>query len=105
MKPLTLPPVRHESDPLYTREDYSVAAAAAYLHTSHASIYAEAHAGRIGFRRGSMRRLLFSQADLDAYRESRRHPARPAAAPMGKSRAKAPARTAVLELPKRRVFA
>ena len=72
MKPVTLPPTLHESDPDVGRERFDVLQAAAYLQISRAALYREVAAGRIGHRRsGTGKRggtIRFSQRDLDVWR-------------------------------------
>lgn len=57
--------------PDYTREVYSVKQAAAYLRVSVDRVYEEAAARRLAHRR-HRRTILFSQADLDAWRQAGR---------------------------------
>jgi excisionase family DNA binding protein len=106
MKAVAMPTLVTPDHLDYTRELFSVSAAAAYLVTSRDAIYREAHAGRIGHMVASRRRLLFSQQDLDVYRASLRKPARTVvAAPAPRQRRSAPSPACVLDLPKERRFA
>jgi excisionase family DNA binding protein len=68
---VTLPPAVTPNDPEYTRERYSTSQASVYLGVSREFLYRQVEQHRIGhLREGRMVRL--SQADLDAWRQSRR---------------------------------
>jgi hypothetical protein len=69
-----LPPTVATTHPDYARERYSVATAALYLTVPRSAIYRAAAAGRIGHRVISEGQQLhhirlFSQKDLDQYRD------------------------------------
>jgi excisionase family DNA binding protein len=100
---LTLPVSVPPGHPDYTRETYSLAQAAAYLCVSATWVYREVAAGQLAHRRhgsGRNARITFSQADLDAWRQSRRVERRAATA-LGTS---ASARLQPLPIPARRRF-
>lgn len=69
-----LPPSVSPEHPDYHRERYDVRAATAYLCVSRWTLDREIAARRISCRRGPGKnsRVMFSQADLDAWRVSRR---------------------------------
>lgn len=72
MKTVAIPTSVDQAHPDYGRERYSVDEAAAYLLVHVTRIYRDAAAGRLAHRRDGVRRLRFSQADLDAWRAARR---------------------------------
>ena len=105
MTPVALPPSLPVDHPDYTRERFSVAEAAAYLLVHVTRIYADAAKGELGYRRDGNRRLRFSQADLDAWRQARRVEARTTPARMvTRSSRPVAAPAAVLPLPAKRRF-
>lgn len=67
-----LPPTLPADHPDYVRERFTVKQAALYLDIKAWHVYAEMAAGRLGYRRDTPRRLRLSQADLDAWRASKR---------------------------------
>lgn len=78
--PDALPETLLPSDPNYGRERYTVTTAALYLSVGRDTVYREAAAGRLGYRRTTPAgELRFSQAHLDLWREARTSPARDAA--------------------------
>lgn len=100
-----LPQVLDPAHPAYGLETYSVRTAAAYLVCHPAQIYARAAKGELGYRRDGNRRLRFSQADLDAWRQARRVEARTTSARMvTRSSRPVAAPAAVLPLPAKRRF-
>lgn len=70
-----LPPSLHSDHPDYTRERYTVLQAAQYLQRQRSRIYLAVARGEISYRQdGEVRGTIrFSQADLDAWRQARRH--------------------------------
>jgi hypothetical protein len=81
---VSLPASLTPSDPDYARERYTVPQAALYLCVSVDRVYDEAARGRLAHRRHQARhgaRLLFAQADLDAWRQSGRVEVRGASTP------------------------
>lgn len=76
---VVLPELVSESDRRYTLERFSVKEAAGYLSIDQAKVYRLVAAKAIGCRRDGPRRVLFSQADLDAWREARRETPKAAA--------------------------
>lgn len=73
---VVLPPMLTPSDPRYTLETYSVAQAAGYLGIAVCRVYQHASTGELAHLKDGARRLRFSQADLDAWRQRRRVEAR-----------------------------
>lgn len=71
-KRIELPELVTNDDLRYTRERYTLDQAAEYLMISRSSLYGLVAAGKIAHAIGSRGRKLFSQADLDEFRESRR---------------------------------
>src|SRR5688572_32870812 len=74
-RPVELPLTLHVKHPDYTRERYDTAQAALYLNVPISSVYTAIGTKTIGHRRqghGRGGRVRFSQADLDAWRESQR---------------------------------
>ena len=78
MSELTMPPVLLPTDPSYTLEVYDVRQAAAFLCVHRSRIYADIAAGLLAHRRDGHRRIRFSQADLDQWRQAKRVEAKPA---------------------------
>lgn len=105
---VALPPSLSPEHPDYRRERYDVRQAAEYLCLSPSTVYQEAAAGRLSHRRQRTTRaekrggrLWFSQADLDAWRES----ARVETAPRSTSTPTfVPLRLTPLPMPKKRRF-
>lgn len=74
-----LPELVLENDLRYRLERFTPAQAAGYLHIAIDRVYRYAAGGQIGHVKDGRRRIRFSQADLDLWRQARRVEPRDAA--------------------------